>query len=85
MRWRVSLYANLGIHAVSLGIDLNDDEAPTKIVDFAVERFGGVDVLINNAGINRRGPMLEATRQDFEGSGGSTTNGVMSWPKQPLV
>lgn len=57
---------DLGLHAVSLGIDLNDDEAPTKIVDFAVERFGGVDVLINNAGINRRVPMLEATRQDFE-------------------
>jgi NAD(P)-dependent dehydrogenase (short-subunit alcohol dehydrogenase family) len=55
-----------GLRAVALGIDLGEDEAPQSIIDFALERFGFVDVLVNNAGINRRVPMLEATRQDFE-------------------
>lgn len=39
--------------------DLGEADAPRRIVDAAVDRFGGVDVLVNNAAVNRRLPILE--------------------------
>ena len=36
------------------------------IVRAAFERFGRIDILINSAGINVRGPIEEITRQDFD-------------------
>jgi NAD(P)-dependent dehydrogenase (short-subunit alcohol dehydrogenase family) len=40
-------------------IDLADADAAERTVRAATERFGRLDVLVNNAGINRRVPMLE--------------------------
>ncbi len=40
-------------------VDLDEDEAPDRIVSAAVERFGGIHVLVNNAAVNRRMPILE--------------------------
>src|SRR4051794_17132925 len=39
-----------GTEALAIPADLVDPEAPERIVAAAVERFGGLDVLINNAG-----------------------------------
>ncbi len=47
------------IEATELGADLEDPEAPARIVDAAVARYGRLDVLVNNAGVNRRVPLLE--------------------------
>jgi NAD(P)-dependent dehydrogenase (short-subunit alcohol dehydrogenase family) len=38
-------------HACELEIDVTDADAPQRIVDGAVETFGGIDILMNNAGI----------------------------------
>ncbi len=38
-------------------LDVADDEAVTKAVDEVAERFGGIDILINNAGLSQRGPI----------------------------
>jgi NAD(P)-dependent dehydrogenase (short-subunit alcohol dehydrogenase family) len=40
-------------------VDLDDADAPARILEAATKQFGGVDVLVNNAGINRRISMLE--------------------------
>ena len=61
-----SALCEMGLQAVPLSMDLSDDEAPSQIVEFALSRFGTVDILINNAGVNHRVPMLEATREEFE-------------------
>ena len=47
-------------------VDLEDDDAAERIVSFARERFDRLDVLINNAGINSRIPMLEVTTKSLD-------------------
>jgi NAD(P)-dependent dehydrogenase (short-subunit alcohol dehydrogenase family) len=42
-------------------VDLEAADAAERIVAAAVERFGRVDILINNAGVNRRLPMLDVS------------------------
>jgi uncharacterized protein len=41
----------IGTEVLVVPADLSDPEAPARIVEAAVDRFGGLDVLINNAGI----------------------------------
>ena len=51
---------------LALGIDLTEDDAPSKIVEAAVERFGSVNVLVNCAGIFPSTPALEISRNEWE-------------------
>lgn len=48
--------------------DVRDREQVVSAFDAAVQRFGGIDVLINNAGVIQVGPVEHMTRQDFEES-----------------
>ena len=45
--------------------DIADPDTAQRIVDAAVERFGRIDTLINNAGIYIGKPFTEYTLQDF--------------------
>ena len=56
-------------HARTLEIDVTDPDAPQRIVDGAVEAFGGLDILVNNAGI--------AVGADFESTDDDTWDRVM--------
>ncbi|WP_088239673.1 SDR family NAD(P)-dependent oxidoreductase [Calothrix rhizosoleniae] len=51
--------------AISRG-DIGEVETAQRLVKTAVERFGGVDILINNAGIFKPTPFLEHTESDFD-------------------
>ena len=44
--------------------DLSVPEQPARVVEAAVRRFGGLDILINNAGATRRGDFLELPDED---------------------
>ena len=46
--------------------DISNVSTSTQLVQTAVERFGGVDILINNAGVFRPMPFLEHSETDFE-------------------
>ncbi|MFC9790991.1 SDR family NAD(P)-dependent oxidoreductase [Rhodococcus sp. NPDC127528] len=45
-----------------LGADISKEDSAAAIVDAAVEAFGKVDVLVNNAHTSRQAPLLETTQ-----------------------
>jgi NAD(P)-dependent dehydrogenase (short-subunit alcohol dehydrogenase family) len=52
--------------AATLAVDLTDDDAPQRIVDAAVARWGHVDFLINNAGVGSPKPLHETDDQSLD-------------------
>ncbi|AGI22604.1 SDR family oxidoreductase [Pseudomonas sp. MT3] len=48
------LREHLNVEALGLRCDIADPEAVRQSVALAIERFGGLDVLVNNAGITHR-------------------------------
>ena len=50
---------------MTVGGDIGDPETAQRVVDEAVERFGRIDTLINNAGIYIGKPFIDYTVQDF--------------------
>lgn len=55
---------NLKIHAFKADASSFADAQAT--IDFAVEKMGGVDILINNAGITRDNLLLRMSEEDFD-------------------
>lgn len=51
----------LGRRAEAVRLDLADPAAAAPAIERLVEALGGVDVLVNSAGVNRRGTGLEET------------------------
>jgi NAD(P)-dependent dehydrogenase (short-subunit alcohol dehydrogenase family) len=47
-----------GIDAFALTCDVTDERECTDSIEKIVERFGGIDVLVNNAGITQRSPFV---------------------------
>jgi NAD(P)-dependent dehydrogenase (short-subunit alcohol dehydrogenase family) len=54
-----STLRNAGLDVAAAVIDLDRDDAPELVVAAAVERLGGLHVLVNNAAVNKRVPILE--------------------------
>jgi len=45
--------------------DIGKQETAAQVVETAIQRFGTVDVLVNNAGIFRTKPFIDFTTEDF--------------------
>lgn len=54
-----------GVKAISFGADITDRGQTEAMANVALEAFGHIDILINSAGINIRGPIDEVTPEDF--------------------
>ena len=54
-----------GRHALAVIGDLQDRETPGRLFEATLERFGRLDVLVNNAGIIRRAPAAEYAEEDW--------------------
>lgn len=65
-----------GVQAIGLQADVTLEDQVLGVVDTCLEKFGKVDVLINNAGINIRGPIDELSLQDFKQVMDINVNGV---------
>jgi len=45
--------------------NLSDQEAPARLMETMLAEFGGIDILINNAGIARRKPAVDYSMEDW--------------------
>ncbi len=57
--------AGAGREILAVSEDITSDGAAERIVQAAVSRFGRVDILVGNAGGNRRKPFSETTDDDW--------------------
>lgn len=55
-----------GVEVLALPLDLSEAGAAQTLIDATAERFGRVDILVNNIGGNRRKPFAETTDDDWE-------------------
>ncbi|UMG94491.1 bifunctional rhamnulose-1-phosphate aldolase/short-chain dehydrogenase [Nocardioides sp. TF02-7] len=60
--------AEIGGPDVAVGVagDVSDADAVRAMVDAAVLAFGGVDLVVNNAGLSLSKPLLETTERDWD-------------------
>ncbi len=57
---------DLGAQALPLYGDMGTVDAPERVVAEAVDRFGGLDGLVSNAGVNRPAPLVEYAVEDWD-------------------
>ncbi|MBI2481304.1 MAG: glucose 1-dehydrogenase [Planctomycetia bacterium] len=55
-----------GHRALAMAADVTSPEACQAVAQKALDEFGKIDILINNAGINIRGPIDELTYEQFQ-------------------
>jgi gluconate 5-dehydrogenase len=60
-----TLAQDFGVTAISYGADITKKEQTESMAKVAIDTFGRIDILINSAGINIRGPIDEVTLEDF--------------------
>ncbi len=59
--------ADLGLEgAVAAPCDVRDLDALTSLRDATAERFGGIDIIVANAGVGAYGPFLELSRDHLD-------------------
>ena len=51
--------------ASALAVDLREMDAAKQVVDFTIETYGQIDIVVNNAGATKRGEFLQLTDEDW--------------------
>lgn len=73
-----------GGEAIYLHHDVADEEAWERVVAAAVDRFGGLDVLVNNAGVGWGGPPEDETLERWRSLMSVNLDGVFLGTKHAL-
>lgn len=56
----------LGSNAFAVEVNVADEDSVADMVKKTVERFGGIDLFVNNAGVVRSGALSELEKKDFD-------------------
>ncbi|WP_424134469.1 SDR family NAD(P)-dependent oxidoreductase [Roseomonas chloroacetimidivorans] len=62
--------------ALTVAADVSDEEQSLFLINRAIERFGRLDVLVNNAGTHATGPVEQAKTADWRRVMGTDLDGV---------
>src|SRR5438132_18154 len=55
----------LGGEAAFVRGDIGKDDDVKKMVDFTIDKFGGLDIAFNNAGVEWKAPLDQATEAEY--------------------
>ena len=58
--------AEMGERAMAVAVNVYDEDSVAAMVAQTVEKFGGLDLMLSNAGVVRSGPIAEMEKKDFE-------------------
>ena len=67
-----------GGKAITCLADVSDNEAVRNLVGNAVEEFGGVDILVNNAAVRSNIPFLEIDQEEWARIAGTCLQGTLN-------
>ena len=56
----------MGERAVAIAVNVSDEESVANMVAQTVEKFGGLDLMLSNAGVVRSGPLAHVEKKDFD-------------------
>ena len=56
----------LGERAAAIAVNVYDEDSVANMVAQTVEKFGGLDLMLSNAGVVRSGPIAQVEKKDFE-------------------
>jgi 2-dehydro-3-deoxy-D-gluconate 5-dehydrogenase len=62
-----ALVRSRGRRALTIPIDITARDAPATLVERTSNELGGIDVLVNGAGVNLRKPAAAFRREDYDG------------------
>lgn len=62
----VKAVEHAGTRAIAVQADVGDEDQVKAMVAQAADAFGGLDLLVNNAGIEKQVPLLEMSLEDWE-------------------
>jgi NAD(P)-dependent dehydrogenase (short-subunit alcohol dehydrogenase family) len=57
---------SIGSEAISIEVDVASELSVKRLADQTFERFGGIDILINDAGIYLKSPVISKTEEDWD-------------------
>ncbi|MBO5891375.1 MAG: SDR family NAD(P)-dependent oxidoreductase [Oscillospiraceae bacterium] len=61
-----SVAKEMGDRAYAIAVNVSDEESVANLVAQTVEKFGGLDIMVANAGVVRSGPIASFEKKDFE-------------------
>ncbi len=67
-----------GLGAIAVKVDVSRSEDVQRLADTAVERFGQINLLFNNAGVTSGGLVWESTEKDWDWVLGVNLHGVIN-------
>lgn len=54
-----------GPSASFIALDLRQPDGPARLAEFAVKKYGGIDIVVNNAGAAKRAPFFDLSDDDW--------------------
>ncbi|HYE56988.1 MAG TPA: SDR family NAD(P)-dependent oxidoreductase, partial [Rhodothermales bacterium] len=66
LRAAAEALSSYGVRVETIALDITDAASSTELAEAVRSRFGRLDVLVGNAGTNRRKPFAETTDDDWQ-------------------